>query len=425
MKISTKTNIINVFEAQNILSKYTDICGILIDIDKCNQYCVEFVEELNNSYSIIRKLSGNDLKVFQRKNMFDFLTNILNIPYDKLVDKSGYSFTDKKIIELSMDKDISGDVKKVLSLISSMRSLHKRIYILQEYMKLRLVEGLSFEGHRMVLAKPKWNISTTEQLSSVEPDIQGIPGDMDIITHTKEQTIIYSYGQQVHARILWSLINDKLIKELTILYDDIYYALLHYCYLDCITEDRKGKEKLKKRDISVNERETLINILYNLTDINPTNPLHQKIKVKLLEHPKRIEFLRNTKESIINNNYIFSSPFGTRIEVKGLDKYRTEEDKLYHLNKCALIYPVKTVSSDLMKISIDKADKLISHYAQSTLTSIASCIHTNLIFYIHKNDKNLIEELISYLNYMIDDWIPIISAVSSEKRKVEKFDKFK
>ena len=423
---------ITVTQAQRILQAETSQFGLFIDLDRCIEYQLYFTQKRDEQLAIFQKICKAGYYPSQREKVRDWFMDAFDVPERLMMNKKGKLAFDKFVIANLMESNIVEEAKQFLKLYQTWNYYSYRVNYLNQYLSLPISYGVSTEGHRMVVARPVWEILSTSRLAANNPSIQNIARDMkDIICCPEGWNLIRCDSGQIEPRITYShYINDPIIAGLIILYDDAYYGMLHYCQLPEEVYQNLSKYRVAEPG-EPNTGEEFVIYKHEITDEMKAN--RKEIKVislaanygsalqgrdpviskryidRVVNHPKRKEWEADVKRQVAHGDEVFYSVFGSKIEPDETAQYsRGTKSWEGHVVRCGINNPIQTTASDLMVCSVNRASQVLSKYEKSHK---AFYKHDEGAFYIHDSEKEAIEELKDVTAYNVTEngrkWIPI------------------
>lgn len=410
-------------EAKAILDRHTASGGVLIDLDRALDYRTYFNREKKRRADKLAKKTGRidydvkgatliqDFKTFFPDQAVYFRTN-LNDPYSNTSAEAKH--LEKRIKAGCFSQEAVIHIREYQEALS-VKTAYQNIL---KYINLPLLSMESFEGHRMVLARPEWRILNTGRLGTAEPNIQSLAKTQsDLITYPKGWILLRYDSGQIEPRITYSVfIKDPVIKDLIIMYDDAYYGQLFFALMDAeeLRSIRRGDRKLVKQEITP-EIEKLRGDLKKMSlignydgDLSQFDPkLAKAYQDRIVNNPYRLKMLKEIKEKVAAGQSVFHSFFGTPIIPKETSKYTPGTPGWdAHVERCGLNNPIQATAADLMCQSVYEQDRLLSEKA-SDLSWIGYYKHDEGCTYLHEKDKHLQEEIAGLTAYQVRDWIPI------------------
>jgi hypothetical protein len=420
---------ISVDQARYILEKHTETGGVYIDLDRSLDYQSYFIEKMRPLVKPWRELAGDPYLVWtERKRVAETLVKRFNVPEYKLLVNDKLSTKDEIISALKNDMTLSEDTLEFLNLFSEIVDYDHRVGYLEQYTNLPLCKLESFENHRMVLARPTWNILNTSRISASKPSVQNVYRDFaDLVTYPKGWLLVRADSGQIEPRITFSYyIKDPLMKKLILLYNDAYYGQLHFISMSD-EEDSHGRSNLDeivKMELPKTSREFLkkmgLSGTYGGLSENNTE-LGMKYKSKIVNHVLRKRWEEEVKEQVNNGVDTFYTAFGTAITPGDTQKYKVDSPGWKnHLIRCGINNPIQGTAGDLMCESIYVADKILTERAKG-ISWIGYYKHDEGQYYLQECDEKLIPDLIECTSYQVtikgEDWIPIYSEEIIGKKK--------
>lgn len=415
-------------QARGILTAHTLTRGVCIDLDRCLDYVSYYTEKYKPTLKAWRTLAGDaTLQPTKRKDIANNLITRFGLSPERFAaPKGGLTVNDDIVKGLLNKPDIDEDLKEYLTLYSNLSTYSYRISYLDQYRFNPLLSVESFEGHRMVLARPEWNILATSRISATGPSLQNITYDFaDIVTCPKGYQLVRADSGQIEPRITYSyFIPDELLKALIVLYNDAYLGMLHFCKMTSDEENRARRNlttlEKKEWDISLRKMLKVLGLAGNYGGGLASSDLDQELasvyRARIVNHPLRKKFEKEVEEAVDRGADTFYSAFGTPITPEETTKYKKNEPGWRgHLIRCGINNPIQTTASDLMCQSVYESDKIIREEGRGA-SSIVYYKHDEGCFMVHEKDVDLIPKLSECTAYQVRDWIPIYSDVDIGKK---------
>ena len=401
--------------------------GLIVDVERAAQHQVEAVRTIRENLPKYRDLAHSyDLKPTQSARVKEVLYKHFKVP-ELLIQK-----TDKRQIErllqssqISSDYSLEEDVREFLKLHTMLNSVYHNNSALESFITASPpCDELSFEGHRVVIAHPVWNILSTKRFSCSKPAFQNIgKNQLDIITYFPWMKLYGADSGQIEPRITYSaFIKDPLIKHLITIYNDAYYGITHYVRMTKAEKiqaykDVKNVKKLELSDDIKAARSDIKKLMlsanYGGGSIAKTMELGPAFIRDIQQHPLRRQLVEDIAKRVREGQETFYSYFGTPITPESTATYKKGTVGWQsHVERCGLNNPIQSTAADLMNISVYTANKIIREEAKSTWTSIAGYIHDAGYFYVSEKDIDLADKLMECMSYQVYDddgtpWIPI------------------
>lgn len=422
---------ITVEQARDIIQRESNEFGLYFDLDRILEYelihrkkVVQYTEQFN-------KVTHGSMKPTQYAKVQEWFQEYYGIPDRLMLNKAHKVAFDKDVRKNLLQANIDEEAKAFLENYNNIMSSSKRVSYLGQYLKLPLCYEVSTEGHRMVVAHPQWEVLSTSRLAANTPSLQNIARDMkDIICCPKGWLLMRADSGQIEPRITYShYINDHVVRDLIMLYNDAYYGQLHYCmlseeiyqnreqyrvakpgetgndpmviYPNPITDDMKeGRKALKVLSLAATYGS-------GLAGQDPF--LAKRYTDRIVNHPDRKRWEAEVTRQVGRGEEVFYSVFGSKIEPEETDKYKrwmsTWEG---HVIRCGINNPIQTTASDLMIHSVKQAYSVLSKTEGS---HIAFYKHDEGAFYIHESEKEVMKELEDVTAYNVTEggkpWIKI------------------
>lgn len=410
-------------DALHIVQRHTQNLGVFLDLDRIYEIHGLLMQENRDIIREMRSVSG--VSTLNANDKESILNTMIDLGVDRRDLMIGGSLAFNKDTRAAMlsNPDLPEEASKFVELYTNFTSNKNRIGVLQSsYEMLPVCKTLSFNKHRMVLAKPSWHLLSTSRLQAYDPGIQGLARTFgDVITHPPGYVLIRCDSSQIEPRINFSyFVRDELIINLINAYGDAYFGIMHFCLMPDDMEElcRKNFDaNFKKFEITEEMKEhrqntkTLVNAgSYGSSNLDKVNPkLASAFDRKLVHHPKRLALEREVAEICeATSEPTFYSAFGTPITPDETAKYK-KDTKAWngHIVRCGINNPVQATASDLMICSVNAANNLLAGYKDS---GICYYKHDEGAFLVKEDDaakSDLVEQLSDITAYNVKGWIPI------------------
>lgn len=281
---------------------------------------------------------------------------------------------------------------------------------------------LSHNGHRMVLARPRWSLLSTSRIQANDPNVQGIARTLgDLITYPKGYILIRADSGQIEPRINFSyFIRDEVIFRLILHYNDAYFGLLNFCTMSdgelkaCYEDFDANFVPIEITDAIKAKRQTLKTLSnagsygsHHLGNVDIS--LAASFDKRIVKHPARLAKEREVTQQVTMGITTFYGAFGTPITPDQTEKYRPGDDGWQdHIIRCGINNPVQTTASELMICSVNAANKRLRSYKDS---AICYYKHDEGAFLVSEKDAekdpDLVPDLSDITAYNVKGWIPI------------------
>ena len=424
-------------QARNVIQDHTNRCGVFIDLDRVFDYRTGFIEKMKPLERDIKSMSGNrNFKVTVPADLVRALIDRFGVSEYSLKDRGGnVTASAPKRKELLEGGQLNQDAREFLTLFEELKKFQTLSSTLATYANLPMLACESFENHRMVIAKPEWNVLNTGRIGASNPAVQNLSKDLcDLVTYPKWLRMVRADSGQIEPRITYShYIPDPLLKELIIAYDDAYYGMLRFIlmtdeeeialrhkynlfYKGCTAKDLEPNREIMlgielKIELAESARSDLKVLLLagnyggDLSRFDPI--LANGFTRKIQNHPLRKQWEYEVKEAVRDGQEVFYSYFGTPIRPGATAKYEVGgKGWRDHLVRCGINNPIQTTAADLMCESVYTVDKIIREKAVGD-TTIGYYKHDEVLLYVDIRDGHLIPELASCTSYQVEDWITI------------------
>lgn len=412
-------------EALHIIQKHTQKMGVFLDLDRIYEIHGILLQENRRITKELRAVSG--VPNLSPNDKDAVLNTLIDLGADRhdLMDGKQLAFNNTTRAALLADPDLPDDAREFANLFTTFASNKTRIGTLQKsYESLPVCKSLSFNKHRMVLARPEYHLLSTSRIQAYNPGIQGIARTFgDVVTHPPGYILVRADSSQIEPRINFSyFLRDDLVVNLIKSYGDAYFGIMHFCLMSdseleaCRQDFKSNFTPIEITDEMKEHRQntkTLVNAgSYGSSNLDKVNPrLASAFDKRIVHHPRRLALEREVSEICASNpEPTFYSAFGTPITPDETEKYK-KGTKAWdgHIVRCGVNNPVQTTASDLMICSVYEADKLLSGCKDS---AICYYKHDEGAFIVHEDDaadKDLMQQLCEITAYDVMDWIPIPS----------------
>jgi len=410
-------------QARFLLEMETLRGGVLVDLDRCLDYQIYFTEASRAPLKRLKLLGGDsNLHSNNVEECKRLLVTRFGVSEHYMRNRAGGLSLDKDTIkQLLENPNVNEDAKEFITVYADISKNLYQVSYLEQYINNPLLEGLSYEGHRMVCARPTWKVLSTRRISASGPSVQNISKKVaDIFTYPEGYMMLYSDSGQIEPRIQYShFVKDPVIKELIRLYDDAYYGQMDYISLS--EEDYaaayKSLDNLKLHELTKADRQIIKRILLmgsygsEMTDVDPI--LYGQFQRRIINNPFKKEFDDSVRDDVENGAEIFYSAFGTAIKPEETLKYKRGTPAWKnHLIRCGMNNPIQTTASDLMNESVKRATDILRTRASKS-SFIGYYKHDEGLFYLAPGDHGLADELVDCMSYDVEmngeKWLPIRS----------------
>lgn len=397
------------------LQKQTDNFGLFLDLDRLAEYRLRFLLELKEAETPLKKECPVDK--FTQTAIAKYLVEKVGVKPYKVMKDDKVSL-DKNIRDaLIRDADVSEDARHIVELYNKYYKASYMLSYMTQYLELPICNTPSYNGHRMVMAHPKWNRLNTGRISASEPSLQNIPKYMgDIITSPEGYVLWRVDSDQIEPRITYSwYIPDNLIKQIITAYGDAYAGIMHYTEMSDAEEEacRRDFSNFKKKEITAEFKEKrknykILTLAANYGSALASVPedIGRAYKRKIVEHPLRLKREAEVKQQVAHGTETFFTAFGNPITPQETAKYKKYMQSWKgHVERCGINNPIQGTASDLMIFSVYEASKVID---KNPNTHIAFYKHDEACFYIKEDEFSKVKDQLSEITaYNVDGWIPI------------------
>ena len=434
IKIHEMKTPITVYDAVKILQRQTDEFGLFLDLDRIGEYHMWALQRMNNATNKLNK-EHSKLYKFTDQEVIKYLKNNFNVDSYKFANKESKNLyvaqtargeTDYTVSEsldayvrknLQEDNTIDEEARELVKTYDEYKNARWMVGYIPQYYNCVPCNSLAYNGHRMVIAYPKWNPLRTNRISATEPSMQNIPRYMkDIITAPVGWKLVRADSDQIEPRITYSwFIPDELIKKLITNYGDAYAGIMHFSLMSD-EEDRALREdfsKFKKMEITddftAKRKDFKVLTLaanYGSALKGVDRDIAEAYKRRIVQHPLRLQKEASVVDEVSRGVEEFYTAFGNKIVPEETTRYKkgTRAWKP-HVERCGINNPIQGTASDLMMFSLNRAMEVIRKYPD---THIAFYKHDEGAFYVPENNYDEIKESLSDITaYEVDGWIPI------------------
>lgn len=365
----------------HVLAKM-EIEGFPLDIDMLNNFGDEFKIKIKQLEKEIHELVGEKFNISSPKQLGEILFNKLNLP----------------------DRKSGSTSQEVLKDLLPLHPVIEKVIEYRKYTKLNSTYVEGFKPHiyedGKIHALFNQAQTTTGRLSSSSPNLQNISvrdeegkqirkafyyqdGDYEILS------LDYS---QIELRILAELSNSKALLDIFLNNEDIH--------------ESTAKKVFHKNEVTSEERRKAkavnFGIIYGISDWGLSEQINTSVKEArtiienfFIAFPEVSEFLRKIVFEASRDGYV-STLFGRRRYLRDFNSssYQTRE----FAKRAAMNAPIQGTAADLIKIAMINVDKLLEEGAYKTKMVLQ--IHDELIFMVHKNEK---EQLMTKIKQVMEN----------------------
>lgn len=435
---------ITVEQARTIIQNETNRFGLFLDLDRLIEYDLEFSLSRDKLERQIQKYTGTAFRPSQREKVKFWFQSYFEVPERMMLNKANKVAFDKDVQKNLLDSNITQDAKDFIMLYQQWGAMSYRANYLKQYLSLPVSYAYSSEGHRMVVANPAWVILSTSRIAANTPSIQNIARDLkDIICCPDGWTLMRADSGQIEPRITYShYINDPIVRDLIILYNDAYYGMLHYCMLPDEIYNNLGMYRVavpgeantgapnviyaneitdKMKDGRKELKVLALAATYGSALAGRDPELSRRYTERIVNHPDRLRWESEVTMQVRRGVEEFHSVFGSTIRPEETERYkRGTRSWNEHVIRCGINNPIQTTASDLMVCSVNAAHTILSRAPKS---HIAYYKHDEGAFYVHNSEKEIIEELSHVTAYNVIEngkkWINIDSEVEFGQLRVD------
>lgn len=436
--INKDTPIPSVDKAIEILTYHNNKMGIPLDYDRLLEYYSYHTINANEKrkrvekyigYSSIEPLKDSEFLLFLKKN--GVTTGF------KLTDGGKMSLSGESLESVIATGLYSEELCKVISMYGESKSDAYKVSMFKKIIDGHQISRLpTFDNHRMIFCKPIWVPQNTGRLGMQGVALMNVARELkDIQTVPAGWILLEVDSGQIEPRIIQSAyIRDPQLKKCTEMYNDAYYGYIHFCNILTDKERQSGTLDLKPITISeeiANTRKKFKTFgnatMYGSTENNANDQDKEAFIRYIGGHPNRVAWQSDVEEKIEKDQRIFHTAFGTPIDItKGPSEnnYPDKSSKAYfsHLVRCAINNPIQGTAADMMRVSISRANHLLSREAPNSV--ILKYTHDSGTFAIHENDYGKVApELKEITAYQVEDWIPIYGEAEEGRQQTSKLDR--
>ena len=411
------------------VQRETDRFGLFLDLDRICEYHWYYTMETKRAAKDICALTGLfNYSFTDNKTTYSILTRDLGVPARMLTDTHKGTPTVAKAYIENVAKAYAGTggaVEEFLNLYTMGRNATTIVNTYNGYLQLPQTGLLDRDGHRMLIAHPRWNILSTSRMSASNPACQNIDRDhFDIVTAPKGYQLVRADSGQIEPRIQWSyFIKDALMRDLITAYDDAYYAYYdfismnenreaalrsdfakNFTKLEITPELKEGRQQMKRMSLAASYGS-------QLSAEDGFDPVLARLyNARIVNHPERMKLIKNIREQVYRGKDYFEGAFGTKVVPEATDKYTPGSSGwAEHLVRCGMNNPIQTTASELNCFAIYNCMNILENKCKSS--ALAYSKHDEGAVYLNEDngDMDYAEEIADCWSYIIDGWIPIYS----------------
>lgn len=355
----------------HVLAKM-EIEGFPLDIDMLNNFGDEFKIKIKQLEKEIHELVGEKFNISSPKQLGEILFNKLNLP----------------------DRKSGSTSQEVLKDLLPLHPVIEKVIEYRKYTKLNSTYVEGFKPHiyedGKIHALFNQAQTTTGRLSSSSPNLQNISVRDEegkqirkaFYYQDEDYEILSLDYSQIELRILAELSNSKALLDIFLNNEDIHESTAKKVFhKEEVTSDERRKAK------AVN-----FGIIYGISDWGLSEQINTSVKEArtiidnfFIAFPEVSEFLRKIVFEASRDGYV-STLFGRRRYLRDFNSssYQTRE----FAKRAAMNAPIQGTAADLIKIAMINVDKLLEEGAYKTKMVLQ--IHDELIFMVHKDEKELL-----------------------------------
>lgn len=424
LSINTKSDKAPTVEAtMAILQEQTQRFGIPVDYDRLLEYystytiggfrLIKAVEGYIGYKGTDKHMTDNTMKEFLSRNSVS--TGLL------LTAGGGYSMAEDSI-KSAIDTGLySKELCTVMQLYSKGSNMVRKVASFKSILaEVPISKVPTFDGHRMAILRPTWTRQNTGRLGASDPGIMNFAKEFsDYQTVPEGWIFIDTDSGQIEPRIICSrYINDVVLKNCIIAYNDAYFGYIHFC--EYLSAEERANINTVIRPVEITEEQKMLRktfktygnaTMYGSTE-NRVNDIHKSKFIQYIgNHPKRLQWQEECRKQVDSGQRVFRTAFGTPIDITkgpsdGNYKDKTSDAYFAHLYFCALNNPVQGTAADLMRISIARGAALLRE--KTKYSFILAYVHDSGKYAIHESEYGKVGEDIKGITaYNVDDWIPI------------------
>lgn len=409
-------------QARYYLEQETKRGGVFIDLDRCLDYQAYYIELVKPALQEWRHLAGvRDLHPDKKEEVRSAMTRIFGVSENRFVSMGKYSIAEEILTQILESGTESEEAEEFIRGYLKISKWLYKIRYLEQYINNALTVGESFEGHRMVLAKPNWKVLATSRISASGPSVQNLFDEFgDIITYPPGYLLVRADSGQIEPRITWShYLPDPVVKQLIVIYNDAYFGQLHYITMmpEELKEAYANPLSITKKELTAEDRKTLKRLGLAGTyggGLEGEDPrLANGYRRMIIDHPLRKALDAQVREVVRNGQETFYGAFGSPVTPEETQKYKKGTPAWNeHLVRCGINNPIQTTASELMCESVHQAKQILGTRGHQG-SFIGYYKHDEGMFYLEPRDHNLADELVECMAYDVtlksEHWIPIYS----------------
>ena len=413
----------------NVVQRETDRFGLFLDLDRLNEYKFFYDTLRERCEAAVRKLANvYSYEVTKNADTIYILTRVLGVPEALITDPHTKKLSVAAGIIEKLSKQYSGTngpIEEFLHLYKIGRKASDLASDFTSYISLPKHPELDRDGHRMIVAHPKWKLLSTSRMSASEPACQNINRDhFDIVTAPAGWQIIRADSGQIEPRIQWSYFTrDELMRDLITAYDDAYYAYydfvtmtperekalranfaLNFQKLEITDSLKEGRQQMKRMSLAANYGSSLP------TDKGFDPTLAKLYTARIVNHPARTGLERRIRDEVYRGRKSFEGAFGTIVTPQSNTKYEEGGGDSWteHLIRCGLNNPIQTTASELNCFAIFRCMDILETKCKKS--ALAYSKHDEGAVYLYEDtDMDYADEIANCWAYEVEGWIPIKS----------------
>lgn len=407
-------------ERKDIMLRHIDKGGVPVDYDRLIEYIAHSkVEQYEVGLKLARLMGTGEWYTSKKVFKAFFKNNGLTKGFN-LTPTGDISLDDDSISSFISTNAYGNEISTIASLYKEYNYYDSQIlqlpFILEHYKPTGLE---SIDGRRIVLIKPGVELQNTGRFGFNQPAFMNFPRYMkDLVVAPKGWNILSADSSQIEPKLTYEVfMRDPQILKLISIYNDVYYAVLHYVTMDeslirnmtmeftpmGITDELKAvRNRLKKYNNGV---------VYGSTHNSERDPLKDSFIKRVGQHPLRIKWKNEMLTKLDRGDRLFTTLFGTPIDVYNSKSYKSATNDVSRRNaleNCIINNPMQGTAGDLMGFSLMATDDLFARKAPNSW--ISKFVHDEGQYCIHDSDYDaVIEEVSGHTSYHIDGVVTIFN----------------
>lgn len=417
ININRNTRIPSVEETLGTLRLHNSMMPMFVDFDKVMMDISWIQLQLKTVEPTLFKVIGKPPKKDASGNMKTWLMmNDKTSVFD--YTKEGLSLNAESVQKAFDSGELKEDTVYLLKLYQKYSDFVKTRGTLVSLLQNPISDSPSCDGHRMLIVRPTFAPQNTGRIGMRDPAIQNLPHALqELVTVPEGYVLLHTDSGQVEPRIVYSaFVRDPQIQALINLYNDAYYGLIHYIFMDqsFITSGTTQFVPNEITDEMKANRQSLKTYSNAVMYGSKSNPSGDRVKAAMIErigkHPARLAWVNELMTAIQRGQTTVKTYFGTEIDTSQSKKLiggnSTSDSYEEQMVKLMINNPIQGTAADLMRVSVYEANKVLMRKKYKSY--IIDYVHDAGRFCIHQDDfDEVAQELGDIVSYNVEGWIPI------------------